>query len=323
MAPKKRVVPKKLLKAPKKATAKIAKPKPKPAPKANLVKVAPKPAPPKPTPASPYKESVYNSILQQLTNYGLPANQDVVDAIKKGLTNGDSEATIDLTVQNTQTWKVRFAGNEALKQAGLPVLSPAEYLATERSYAQAMKNFGVPVGFYDDPSDFAQFIGKSVSPAEIQQRLQAASDVAAREDDATKTMLARMGLTNGSLIAQALDPSRARPLIERQMNAVKIGSAAIKSGVDVTTDYVERLATFGLSEEAAQQGFGQIGQMRGLEDLGKIHGVTYQQNDALAEVFDNNSDALERRRKISTAERSAFSGTTNYGVQQKSTGGQY
>jgi len=322
MAPK-RYAPKKNLKPPNKGGAQIKKPAPKPKPKGSITKPKPKPAPPKPTPTSPFKESVYNSILKQLTNYGLPANQDIIEAIKKGLTNGDTEATIDLTVQNTQTWKVRFAGNEKLKAAGLPVLSPGEYLATERSYAQAMKNFGVPVGFYDDPADFAEFIGKSVSPAEIQQRLQAASDVASREYTATKTMLARMGLTNGSLIAQALDPSRARPLIERQMNAVKIGSSAIKSGVDVTTDYVERLASFGLSEEAALQGFGQVGQMKGLERLGDVHGVAYSQSDALSEVFDNNADALERRRKISTAERSAFSGSSTYGVQQKSTGGQY
>ena len=300
-----------------------AKPKPQPVPKGGYIKkpVA-KPAP-KPTVLPQEKQSIYNVILFQLREYGLPASSEIVDIIKNGLVNGDTPETIDVYVQQSQTWKTRFAGNEKLKAAGLPVLSPGEYLATERAYGQAMKNYGVPTGFYDDPSDFAQFIGNSVSPAEIQQRLAAASDVAAREDDATKTMLARLGLTQGSLIAQALDPARARPLIERQMNAVKIGSSAIKAGVDVTNAYVERLASFGITEDAATQGFGQVGQMRGLNNLGKIYGVDYDQNDALSEVFDNNADALERRRKITSSERAAFGGSSAYGVQQQSTTGQF
>lgn len=305
------------------AKTRANKPKPKPAPKGKYTPLAkPKPAP-KPSPTNPYKESVYNAILAKLTDYGLPANSDIVNAIKNGLINGDTEATIDLNVQNTQTWKIRFAGNEQLKAAGLPVLSVGEYLATERAYAQAMKNYGVPVGFYDNPSDFAGFIGGSISPNEIQQRLAAASEVADREDDATKAMLARLGLDKGSLIAQALDPARARPLIERQMNAVKIGSAAIKAGVNVANDYVDRLASFGITEEAATQGFGQVGAMNGLENLGRIHGVDYSQSDALSEVFDSNADALEKRRRITNNERAAFSGSSSYGVTQQNTGGQF
>jgi len=298
--------------------------KPAPAPKGKITTAPKKPAAPKPTAPNPYKESVYNSILQRLKDYGLPANQDIVDAIKNGLVNGDNEATIDLNVQGTQTWKVRFAGNEKLKAAGLPVLSVGEYLSTERSYAQAMKNFGVPVGFFDDPSDFAGFIGNSVSPNEIQQRLQAASDVANREDDATKQMLARMGLDKGALIAQALDPDRARPLIERQMQAVKIGSSAIRAGVvNVDNEYINRLASFGLTEDAATQGFGQVGAMRGLENLGRVYGIDYAQDDALSEVFDSDSASLEKRRKITSSERANFSGSSAYGVQQSSTSGQY
>lgn len=319
-----RYAPKKNLK---KQTQKLKpKPKPKPKPVRGNIKPAPKPKPPPPkaTPKNPYEQSVYNSILQRLKDYGLPANADIVDAIKKGLINGDTEATIDMGVQQTQTWKTRFAGNERLREAGLPVLSVGEYLATERSYAQAMQNYGVPVGFYDDPSDFADFIGHSVSPAEIQQRLEAASQVANREDDATKQMLARLGLDKGALIAQALDPDRARPLVERQMLAVRIGSSAIRSGMlNVDNDYINRLASFGLSEEAATQGFGQAGAMRGLENLGRVYGIDYAQDDALSEVFENNSDALEKRRKITGNERASFSGSSSYGVQQQNASGQF
>src|SRR5690606_434666 len=105
---------------------------------------------------------------------------------------------------------------EKLRAAGLPVLSPAEYLATERSYAQVMKNYGLPKGFYDDPADFAGFIGGSVSASELQERVQSYSDLANREDPAIKAQLRAMGMNDGDLLAFYMDPTRANPLIRKK-----------------------------------------------------------------------------------------------------------
>lgn len=67
---------------------------------------------------------------------------------------GYSADTITLLLQETSEWKRRFAGNEERKRRGLPVLTPAEYLAVESSYRQVMRTFGLPQGFYDEYSDF-------------------------------------------------------------------------------------------------------------------------------------------------------------------------
>jgi hypothetical protein len=96
--------------------------------------------------------------------------------IKTMLVNGYDADTISLLLQQTPEWQQRFAGNEVRKKNGLAVLSPAEYLANEASYRQVLVAHGAPVGFYDQHSDFANWIGNDVSPAEIDSRAKVVSD---------------------------------------------------------------------------------------------------------------------------------------------------
>jgi hypothetical protein len=79
-------------------------------------------------------------------NYGL---ESLAGKIYEYVKNGYSADTISILLQDTSEYKQRFQGNEARKAAGLPVLSPAEYLSTEASYRQIMQSAGLPSGFYD------------------------------------------------------------------------------------------------------------------------------------------------------------------------------
>lgn len=270
------------------------------------------------------QQSAFSMMKMLLQDYGLDSLvPKLQDLIQSGVTD---QASLTLELQQTQEWKTRFAGNEALKQKGLPVLSVGEYLATERSYAQLMKQYGLPEGFYDGPSDFAGFIGNAVSASELKDRLDSYSNVANREDPAVKAQLKAMGMSDGDLLAYAIDPNKAAPLIQRKFQTVVLGAAARRAGVTASNDYAQHLAEMGVTEQQAQQGYGIISESLGaLQTLGQIYGVDYTQSDFEHEVFDNSGQAAKKRKRLASQERAAFSGSS--GITQdslrQSTAGQF
>jgi hypothetical protein len=293
------------------------KPKPKPA------KPKPKPATPVPTPV-PFQQSAFDQMFQLLDQYGLGSLRDELrNLLLDGVTD---QASLTLALQDTDEWRKRFAGNEVLRQQGLPVLSVAEYLSVERSYAQIMKNYGLPTGFYDDPSDFAQFIGKSVSVNELQQRVQMRADIVKREDPAIKAQLLSMGMTEGDLIAHAIDPSRAMPLIEKQYKTTLIGAAARRQGLTTDNDYAGHLSDLGVTEQQAMQGYGVISEnLKDMQTIGDVYGETYTQGDFESEVFENGGAATKKRKRLASQERGAFNGSSGIGQGSltRPTGGTY
>lgn len=270
------------------------------------------------------QESAWALMQQTLESYGLGSlGGKLKELIEQGKTD---QGSLTLELQSTNEWRQRFKGNEALKQAGLPVLSVAEYLATERSYAQVMKNYGLPTGFYDGPEDFADFIGKSVSASELQERVQAYSDLANREDPAVRAQLQAMGMSEGDLLAFTMDPDRANPLIQRKYKATLVGAAARRTGLTADNEYAERLAGMGVTEQQAQAGYGLISEnLTTLGRLGEIYGVDYDQGDFEAEVFEQSGEATRKRKRLASQERAAFSGSSGIsrGSLARDTSGQY
>ena len=247
-----------------------------------------------------------------LNEYGLGSLTDVLRGL---ILDGTTEASqLQLALQDTQEWKVRFAGNEKLRQSGLPVLSVAEYLSVERSYSQIMKNYGLPQGFYDDPSDFSDWIGNSVSPNEIQQRVQMYSDIAKREDPAVTAQLASMGMGEGDILAYIMDPTRAQPLIQKKYQTALLGGAARRAGLTADNDYLGRLSDLGVTEQQAAQGYGMISEgLRSMTRLGDMYGEDYGQGDFEGEVFENQGGAAQKRKRLASRERAAFQGSAGVG----------
>ena len=256
------------------------------------------------------QQSAFSMMSALLNQYGLGSLSDKLrDLIVGGVTD---QATLTLELQNTNEWKQRFAGNERLRAAGLPVLSVAEYLSVERSYAQLMKQYGLPQGFYDDPSDFADLIGNSVSPAELNQRVGMYADLANREDPAIKEQLRQMGFGDGDLIAFMVDAKRAMPLIQRKYQEATIGGAARRAGL--AADRAGRLVDWGVTEQQAIQGYGLISEsLDTFENLADIHGGDFDQADFEAEVFGGDGNAARKRKRLASQERAAFSGSSGVG----------
>ena len=275
-----------------------------------------------PAPWTSTQQSAFDLMTDLLNQYGLGSLNTVLKGlILDGVTD---TPTLQLRLQDTQEWKTRFAGNEMLRQKGVPVLSVGEYLSVERSYAQVLKNYGLPQGFYDEPSDFAQFIGNNVSANELNQRAQAYADLAHREDESTKAQLRAMGLADGDLIAFMMDPTRAQPLIQQKYQTALIGSAARRTGLDASG--AEGLAQLGINEQQAVQGYGIISE--GLatgERLGSVYGEDFNQTDFESEVFKGDGRAASKRKRLASQERAAFGGASGIvsGSLQNNSGGSY
>lgn len=269
------------------------------------------------------QQSAFDQMYALLDGFGLGSLSGTLkDLLLDGVTDA---ASIQLSLQETAQWKARFAGNEQLKAKGLGVLSPAEYLAVEKSYAQVMKNYGLPEGFYDDPADFAQFIGGNVSAAELQTRVQTYADIVNRDDPAMKQQLTSMGFTQGDILAYTMDPSRAAPLVQNKYQTAVLGSAARRAGVVADNSYLSDLADRGVTEQAASEGYGLIGgSLSDAQRLSGIYGEDYGVGDMQDEVFSNSSTAGKKRKRLASRERAAFGGSSgSAGAQRQSTSGSY
>lgn len=281
----------------------------------------PTPAPTTPTTVQPTvnangftetQQSAFDILNNMLSQYGLSSLTGTLkDILLQGITDQNE---ISLKLQGTNEWKTRFAGNEMLRQKGLPVLDVAQYLSVESSYAQVLKNYGLPAGFYDDPQDFANFIGNSVSANELQQRAQMYADVARREDPALKDQLSAMGLSQGDLLAYMMDPTRATPLIQQKYQTALIGGAARRAGITPDTAFAQHLADLGVSEQQAAQGYGQIAaELPQEQKLGQIYNDNIQQSDLESETFDGNGAVTAKKKRLASQERASFSGSAGVG----------
>lgn len=268
------------------------------------------------------QQSAFDIMENLLQQYGLGSLTGTLkNIILSGITDQNE---ISIQLQQTDAWKQRFAGNEILRKKGLPELSVNQYLSVEQSYAQVMKNYGLPTGFYDDPADFAKFIGNSVSANELQQRVQMYADVANREDPAVLKQLQSMGTTKGDLLAYMMDPTRAMPLIQKKYNSTLIGAAARRAGLTPDNAYVSHLAELGVTEQGAAQGFGQVAdEMPTAQLLGSIYHDNITQNELAQDVFENNAAAGQKRKRLASQERAAFSGTSGAGQLHRSESGSY
>lgn len=268
------------------------------------------------------QESAFERLRDLFRSYGLPDADDIIGVIRQGVQDDVGEDIIQVRLQDTASWKQRFAGNETRRQKGMNVLSVAEYLSQENQYKAVLRNAGLPIGFHDEASDFANLIGNSVSVAELQDRVNIATDIIHREDSAVLDQLAARGVSKDLFLAHTLDPERAAPLIKKQQNSILIGAAAQRAGAGASIAQADRLAERGIGEDQAIQGFGQINDFLGDTDkLGDIYGVDYSSDDAIGEVFEGGSGA--KRKRLASTERSAFGGQTTFGVAQRETGGSY
>lgn len=237
--------------------------------------------------------------------YGL---ESLAGKIYDYVKNGYSADTIGILLQDTPEYKARFAGNDARLKAGLPVLSPADYINTENSYRQILRQSGLPEGFYDSTDDFTDWISKDVSPTEVQSRVDLATQATALANPAYKLALNQMGIDDGHMAAYFLDPDKSLPLLQKAAATAAIGAAALSQGLTFNQSYAEQLATTGITATQAQQGYGQVAQELGtMQALAGTYGQAWSQAQSEQSVFGTDASAVAQKNSILSQEKGAFS----------------
>jgi|SRR6187549_283382 len=244
------------------------------------------------------------ALTELFKQYGL---ETLAPQIIKMIQSGFSSDTIAIQLQETKEYKKRFAANERRIKAGLPALAPNEYLATERSYRQIMSQAGLPIGFYDQTSDFENFLAMDVSPTEVKSRVDTVTDAINKAPKATKDYF-KQWYGEGDMIAFALDPKRAQPLIDQRIKAAEAAAIAQQGGGYLDQANAETIGASGASFGDISTGVGFIAnEQKTTDKLSSIYGgEDVTTNDLVQEVFTGGNGA--KRKKLASQERATFSG---------------
>ncbi len=237
------------------------------------------------------------------------------------LINGASVEQIKLEMHDRPEYVARFPALAELRKQGRGI-NEAEYIATENQMKDVMHAYGLPAGFYDSPDDFSRLIGGQVSPNELKDRVQAYSSVVLGDTETLAQMrrlYADQGIprsAEGDLLAYYLDPNRAAPLLQEQIEAGQFAAAAANSGFGNVSK--EQAETYGarrdVSAKEAEQGFGALYQNREL--FGGLPGQgegNIDQNTQLGAAFGGSAadqETIERRRRARVAAGSGGGGFT-------------
>jgi hypothetical protein len=186
------------------------------------------------------QQGAYDLLASTLKSWGLGT---LLPDLKGFILGGDtSPDTLSLKLSQTTAYKQRFAGNEERRKNGLPELNPAQYIGLEEQYSNVLRSYGLPAGFYDSHKDFTDFIGKDISPSEIQTRAQIAHDQYQAAPAYMRELWGQYFGGKGDAIAAILDPDTATSVIQDRAKQVGIGAAGAQYGFGVSANRAQQFA---------------------------------------------------------------------------------
>jgi hypothetical protein len=261
-------------------------------------------------------QSAYDTLLSEFNKYGLGS---LIEPLKGMIQDGASGATLTLALQNTDSYKKRFSANADRIAKGLTALTPAQYIGMEDQYQNIMRQYGLPTSYYTPDSTgkqpgFDQLLANDVSATELNDRVATAQT---RVLNANPEVLQQLkayypDITNGDIMAYALDPKNAITALKQKVTAAEIGGAASAAGLSDTAAQAQQLAAYGVTGAQAQQNYGTIAQMaqRGHELASIYNQAPYGQDQATAEIFNiaGQTQALNQRKKLTALEQAQFAG---------------
>jgi len=235
------------------------------------------------------------------------------------------------SIKDTPQYKTRFKGNEVRRAAGLPELSPADYVNMESLYRTTLSGNSLPKGFYDSQDDFANFIGKDISPNELNARVSQGYNAVMQAEPGTKAELKQLyGLSDGDIAAFFIDPERFNQsdAIKKAQAAQIASEARRQAGFTLDATAAEALATeLKGNIGTAQTGFQQIGATQELLGMDLQGETALSQQEQIAGTFGTNQAAAQRiatrrRKRQATFEQGGSFAATQTGTTGLGTVGQ-
>lgn len=258
------------------------------------------------------RQRASDRLVALFKSYGL---ENLAGFINDEIMNDTSEEMLMVKLYDRPEYQARFPGMASLRKQGKSI-SEKEYMSIEKSMEQTARFFDLPTGFYDNPADFGDLIGKGVSAKEYQDRLQVGQDLARSLNPGVKGALVDLyGIGEGALTAYVLNPDKALSLIQKQAKAAQFVGIAKEVGFTlpgITGD--EALGIAGtasyanLSEQQLQKSLEQAGQLRREQArLAGIEGEPYNEREALNAVIEGSGEAILASQRRAQREVSRFS----------------
>lgn len=268
------------------------------------------------------RQSAYDLLYSEFQKYGL---QSLVEPLKGLIVSGASPSEFTIRLRETDAYKKRFAANEARIKNGLRALSEFEYITKEDAYQEVMRRRGLPPEYYTKgdmgiQKGFESLIAGDVSSTELEDRIVTAQDRVLNANPEIARTLKEFypGISNGDILAYALDPANAINSIKRKITAAEIGVAAKAEGLTSGLSRAEELAMMGITGAEAQKGYQTIaGVVPRASQLSEIYKQSpYTQQTAETEVFGlaGSTEAAKQRKKLTSLETAAFSGSAGAGA---------
>jgi hypothetical protein len=259
------------------------------------------------------QSAVIDSVRAVFAQYGLSSLGDkIVQYAKSGM----SADAIAIALRSTPEYKQRFPAMEALASKGR-ALSEAEYIEYERTAGQLEQRYGFPPGLLSN--SVTDLLTEEVSAAELNDRAILASAAAIEAPEDLRTQMTEFyGIDQGGLAAYFLDPDRALPLLEKQYASGVIGTEARRQGVSIDVGGAESLQGFGVSQEQARAGFGEVARM-GAFTQGRGDVVSQQQ--LIAGTFQQDEQALQNIERAQRARTGRFQEGGGFATSQQGVSG--
>jgi len=268
------------------------------------------------------ERDAYAALKTLFESYGLGS---LAPKILQYLQNGFGGDTITVLLQQTPEYKQRFAGNQERIKNGLQVLTPAEYLSTEASYKQLLRQNGLSDHF-DNQGNFSEWIGKDVSPTELQDRVNMAVQATTQAPPSVTQYFNQLGIGTGDLAAYFLNDQAPTPALQLKLNQAQIGGAALQNKLQISAADSLRYAQQGVTYQQAQSAYQRIADIlptaQKLSQIYKTQAPVNQQT--LEQQYLGQSGtaqlAAERLGQQETATFAGQSGVQKQSFQQQTTG---
>ena len=253
------------------------------------------------------ERDAYAALKTLFNSYGLDS---LAPKILRYLQDGFASDTITALLQVSPEYKARFAGNESRKANGLAVLTPAEYLSTEASYRQILQASGIDPAAMT-PTQYAEWIGKDISPNEIQNRVNLGVQAYVNADSNVTNAFQTLGINHGDIVSYFLNDQNPMPQLQLKLNQAQIMGAGGQSGLTVDPNQALKFAQQGVTYQQAQNAYQKVGEVTPAgQQLSSIYQQqkTYGQTQAENEFLGQDAQATLAREALGRQETAAFQG---------------
>jgi hypothetical protein len=193
-------------------------------------------------------------------------------------------------------------------------------IKTENNIRDTLRTYGLPTGFYDNPSDLADFVSRGFSANEVGDAVGAWQNLAKNQDPQVLQQLSQQyGVGIGEITAHLMDPVAAEPVISAIAQKGTLAAAAAASGYKDILGAAQMAQQLGAQQLSYQKQAAAFGQAQQLADqagkLANIYGGTYTTEQGLQESLGGpaGTEAAMARQRLSTQEISAFGGSAGAG----------